>query len=142
MADLTIHWLGISFSDSLNGIVVGYDGSYWHTVGSIFRTTDGGINWASVLVMAGVEFRSVVFTDANNGWVVGSGIILYTNDGGLIWTTQLSDFPSPFICVDFTDPLTGWVVGGNGTILHTTNGGVPVELTSFTATANGKEVYT
>ena len=32
-------------------------------------------------------------------------------------------------------------MGGGGTILHTTNGGViPVELNSFTASANGKEV--
>ena len=44
--------------------------------------------------------------------------------------------------VYFTDALTGWAVGDNGTILHTTNGGnpVPVELNSFTATANGKQV--
>ena len=47
----------------------------------------------------------------------------------------------PLFAVNFIDFLTGWAVGANGTILHTTNGGnVPVELTSFTATANGKEV--
>ena len=41
----------------------------------------------------------------------------------------------------FYDANNGWAVGDNGTILHTTNGGVvPVELTSLTAIANGKEV--
>ena len=44
--------------------------------------------------------------------------------------------------VYFTDLNNGWAVGEGGTIFHTTNGGnpVPVELNSFTATANGKEV--
>ena len=42
--------------------------------------------------------------------------------------------------ISFIDDYTGWAVGDNGIILHTTNGGVPVELTSFTATANTDEV--
>ena len=46
------------------------------------------------------------------------------------------------LSVHFINQNNGWIVGFNGTILHTTSGGnpVPVELSSFTATANGKEV--
>ncbi len=40
----------------------------------------------------------------------------------------------------FANANLGWTVGQNGTILKTTNGGMPVELASFTATAVGSEV--
>ena len=67
----------------------------------------------------GLEYRSrsslssVSFADANNGIVVGA----YS------WLGHTNNHAD------------------GGIILRTTNGGVvPVELTSFTATANGKEV--
>ncbi|MDZ7626698.1 MAG: hypothetical protein U5J96_19900 [Ignavibacteriaceae bacterium] len=30
----------------------------------------------------------------------------------------------------------GWTIGNNGTIIYTPNGSIPVELSSFTTTAN------
>jgi photosystem II stability/assembly factor-like uncharacterized protein len=119
----------------------GYDGH------NILRTNDGGITWTPVLVINDwTFFNSVTFANENYGWAVGghypdgTGKIFFTDDGGLNWSEQISDITNFLNGVFFSDVLTGWAVGGNGTILHTINGGVPVELTSFTATLNGKEV--
>jgi hypothetical protein len=35
----------------------------------------------------------------------------------------------------------GWAAGDNGTILHTENGGLPVELVAFNASSNEDKVY-
>ena len=54
-------------------------------------------------------------------------------DGGANWYQQNSGTSSNFFGVHFANALTGWVVGDNGIILNTNNGGVPVELISFSA---------
>jgi len=68
------------------------------------------------------DLQSIFFTDANNGWAVGSrGAILHTTDGGKNWN-QESKTHQMLISVTFTDADNGWAVGV-GTILHTTDGG-------------------
>jgi Secretion system C-terminal sorting domain len=61
-------------------------------------------------------------------WVVSNeyngGMMLGTTDGGITWTQQIIGTTNPLWGVVFADALTGWAVGDNGTILHTTNGGV------------------
>jgi photosystem II stability/assembly factor-like uncharacterized protein len=143
ITDLTIHWRGISFSDSLNGIVVGRKAYGLMAVGSIFRTTDGGINWIFVSEDVWV-LNSIEFADSNHSWIFGGdgwtdGTILFSSDKGLNWIRQ-GVFSSSLYSSCFINSSTGWAVGDNGTILQTTNGGVPVELTSFSATSNGSGV--
>jgi hypothetical protein len=61
-----------------------------------------------------------------NGYVtdVLNGRIKRTNDGGVTWVNQYT-LPLSFLTdIYFVDHINGWAVGGNGTILHTTNGGV------------------
>jgi hypothetical protein len=123
----------VNFNDQNNGWAVGENGT-------ILRTTDGGTEWTLQSSGTSEWLNSVCFTDANNGTAVGVGIILRTTDGGLNWDEQTSEVNNFWWGVSFTDTLTGWIVGSDGTILHTTNGGLPVELTSFTATTNGKEI--
>jgi photosystem II stability/assembly factor-like uncharacterized protein len=93
----------------------------------------------------------VFFTDAMNGWTVGSRsygvshdgqVILHTADGGATWDTQYTDAPPDSLFsayrltgVYFSDPQTGWAVGASayfhegesyshrGAILHTADGG-------------------
>jgi photosystem II stability/assembly factor-like uncharacterized protein len=135
--------------DSLNVWAVGGN--------SVLSTTNGGAGWHSQELLTGVpagllDCNDVAFVSPTNGFIVGGwneprvfGLhrkIFTTTDGGLSWTEQLDeDNLPPLLAVYFTDTNSGWAVGENGTIVHTTNGGVvPVELNSFTATANGKEV--
>ena len=125
---------GVSFTDANNGTVVGL---------KIYRTTDRGTTWPEQSSGVGDFLYGVSFTDANNGTAVGAnGTILRTTNGGTTWISQTSGTTTILRSVSFIDANNGWAVGNNGTILHTINGGnpVPVELTSFTATANGKEV--
>ncbi len=61
-----------------------------------WKTTDGGTNWISSVIEAGVTYYDITFLDANNGWVVGYAPgfvarIYRTTDGGASWTTQVSE---------------------------------------------------
>jgi photosystem II stability/assembly factor-like uncharacterized protein len=128
----------ICFTDDNNGWLVGEGGSYPNYYGLILKTTDGGATWFTQITGLTDLLNSIYFTDEYYGWAVGdNGIILATTDGGLNWITQVSETSNDLYSVHFADENTGWVAGGNGTILKTTNGGgtIPVELTSFTATA-------
>jgi hypothetical protein len=85
----------------------------------------------------------VTYIDSNNAWTAGWGwyegsVIYFSSDKGLTWTCQIES--DSLNDVFFINSATGWAVGNNGTILHTKNGGVPVELISFTATSNTNEV--
>lgn len=46
----------------------------------IFKTTDGGTSWTTVVSMGSALFNEIYFTDANHGWACGSkGVILKLN---------------------------------------------------------------
>ena len=129
----------VYFTDSNTGWIVG--GAYYN--GRVYKTTDGGNDWTLQTSGGILPLSSVCFIDSNTGWAVGkSGAVLKTTDGGNSWLWQSSGAISWLSSVYFTDSNKGWAVGEGGTILHTTNGGnpVPVELSSFTTIANGKEV--
>jgi len=143
---------GVTFTNTVTGFVVGNSNGEIPTYGEIWHTIDGGSTWSidSTTILGNGYFLDVFFTDFDNGTVIGyfwplgeqEGVILHTIDAGANWIKQTSGTMNSLNGVFFTDALTGWVVGDNGTILHTSNGGgvVPVELNSFTATANSKEV--
>ena len=139
----TVGLTDIYFRDLDNGWAVAYSGQPPGPYGGrILKTTNGGTTWTEQIIAPDRELWGLTFSDDNNGWIVGSdGLILSTIDGGTNWIQQISGTLNWISGVNFTDIDNGWAVGGDGTILHTTNGGVvPVELNSFAATANGKEV--
>ncbi len=56
----------------------------------VFRTTNGGASWQEITgnilaIMPVSNLNSVVFHDANNGYVGANGAILVTNNGGASW---------------------------------------------------------
>jgi photosystem II stability/assembly factor-like uncharacterized protein len=96
--------------------------------GTIFSTSDGGINWISGYSFP--DLKDVYFVDQNTGWVVdnldaNTGRIHKTTNG-VNWTLQLTGTPyTRLFSIFFTDANTGWAVGEYGIILRTTNGGIP-----------------
>lgn len=127
--------------------------------GAILKTTNGGKDWfaqapglptsLSKLIRLFIRyvidgprtFRSVHFTDRNNGWIVGTyGTILRTTNGGKCWIPQNSGTMYDLDDVYFIDDKTGWVVGMTETILKTTDGGInwisQMDGSSYSATAN------
>ena len=123
----------VSFPSTTTGWAVGASNT-------IIKTTDGGSNWITQTSQTFCYFLSVYFATSTIGWIVGYETILHTTDGGNNWDIQPCPPFSYLRSIYFISPTNGWTVGSDGIILHTTNGGVPVELASFTATTNGNEV--
>ncbi|OGU77134.1 MAG: hypothetical protein A2W11_11305 [Ignavibacteria bacterium RBG_16_35_7] len=117
------NWLlSIHFTDSNNGWAAG--------AGIILKTTDGGTSWNTQITGTSYQLYSIHFSDYNFGWASGydgstsSGIILNTTNGGIIWNPTIIGADTVLYSIHFADLYYGWTVGDNGTILHTTNGGV------------------
>ena len=56
----------------------------------IYKTTDGGLTWSTVLTQAGGFFNAIVMTDASNGFVTGDPVggrwsLFRTTNGGTTW---------------------------------------------------------
>ena len=127
----------VHFFDANTGIV---SGSTWIGGGAISRTTDGGTNWSTTLftnVLEGMDFPM-----ATTGYAVGwAGAIMYTTDSGLTWTDQTTNPSNYYSDIAFIpNTLIGVIVGTGGSMLRTDNGGLPVELSSFTASVNNNNV--
>lgn len=113
--------LDIYFVDNGTGWAVG-------SLGTILKTSNGGVSWACQNSGTTISLRNVYFYDVLNGWTVGDGgLIKRTTDGGESWLSPESGTSSSLKSIFFIDAQTGWAVGTSGTILHTTNGGATWE---------------
>lgn len=122
----------IVFSTRLLGWIIGQ---------SVFKTTDGGLNW-SLDPSMGKDLSSMYFYDANTGWALSvSGAVSRTVDSGLNWAEigQLPNFVGNKYAVSmhFLDQNNGWVSASDPDpnsrsflIFRTTDGGANWELLS------------
>jgi photosystem II stability/assembly factor-like uncharacterized protein len=70
----------VTFTDALHGWVSGDNGT-------IFKTTDGGLNWVSVQTQYSESLFAASFFDHQSGWLAGEGeAVLFTNNGGRNWS--------------------------------------------------------
>ncbi|MBI5540578.1 MAG: T9SS type A sorting domain-containing protein [Bacteroidia bacterium] len=107
----------VYFTDSQTGYAVG-------GLGTILKTTNGGMNWSQQISGTTSSLYSVFFINPNTGFAVGgAGKILKTVDGGITWNIQSSGVTSSLVSVYFTDLQTGFAVGWSGVILNTIDGG-------------------
>ncbi len=121
-------WLNsVYFIDSAKGWAAGAEspdgGSRRYDL--IYKTTNGGVDWAADQTGTFYSLNSIYFADENTGWAIGEKGVAKTTDGGITWTPQLEATNYQiFNSAYFINQDTGWVVGGWGaTILKTTNGG-------------------
>lgn len=120
----------IYFLDESNGYAVGASGT-------ILKTTDGGASWTKQTSGTTQGLNFVRFGDVSAGLAVGnSGTILVTTSGGSTWTAQTSGTTQNLRATVLAGVNNTFVCGGNGTILYNNDQTLPVELTSFTATAD------
>jgi photosystem II stability/assembly factor-like uncharacterized protein len=130
----TFQTLAVDCINSSIGFAVGF-------IGTILKTTDGGLTWKLQNSGTTNTLYDVSFVDVNNGFAVGeSGTILRTTDGGIKWTQQESGTVNTLLGISMIDTNICTIVGDNGTILRTTNGGTPVELIGFTASIKDDNV--
>lgn len=108
--------------------------------GTVYRSSDGGVNWALVLYVKAEPpvgdppynddtlvrrwFTNVAAVDDLTAWAVGlRGMIYKSSDGGATWTSQSSGTTLALWAVAAVDASTAWAVGDRGTILATVDGG-------------------
>lgn len=103
----SLWFLSVHFTDASNGWAVG--GEYFQLENSAsicYYTSNGGNTWTEQIELkqwSGMDYpypSSVYFSDANNGWLVGSyGTILHTTNGGLTFVEprRTSEVPTNFV---------------------------------------------
>ncbi len=113
----------ISFANNLTGFCCGT---------KIFKSTNGGADWFTVMPANKYSFYDISVTDVNNAIAVGGGPlfqggdgkILKTTNSGMNWIEQIPGTNKRFSAVSFIDQNTGWACGDSGTLVKTTTGGV------------------
>lgn len=94
---------------------------------SVYKTTNGGLNWSGYSTVDTNKMSGLFFIDNNTGFAVGyRGKIIKSTNGGITWSLQNSGVFSWLNSVQFFDANTGFAVGSkdsNRVILKTTNGG-------------------
>jgi len=117
----------VMFVDENIGWMVG-------SIGAIYSSTDGGINWALQNSGTTKSLKSVYFQNTAIGWSVGhkddQAIILKTVNGGQSWSPTLPPGIKKLNSVYFADTNIGWACGSisstpsdKGVILYTDDGG-------------------
>jgi photosystem II stability/assembly factor-like uncharacterized protein len=104
--------------------------------GLLYKTTNGGNTWNQQVQ----PMRSYQFITEDNGWYVNNNEIYHSTNGGYNWEIQNSNTNSNLYHIFLLDNNNGWAVGTNGTILYTPNGGLPVELVSFSIELQDNEI--
>jgi photosystem II stability/assembly factor-like uncharacterized protein len=123
----------LHFSDSLRGWVGGDSGS-------IFYTSDGGLNWNQQQTNTTSKIMRLFFLDDYRAWALawadaGAGDkafygteILTTTNGGELWNVEQYREENVFLrAIYFLDTLKGFVGGVPGQFLMTTDGGLTWE---------------
>jgi photosystem II stability/assembly factor-like uncharacterized protein len=118
------------------------------SLGAVYRTTNAGANWDSVVVdvlTGALNFRKVDFVNANTGWlfaqflstVTDSATIFKTTNAGLNWTKQylqigaLTGLNRGVYGADMVNATTGYLCNYTPRPYHTTDGGTTWTLDSI-----------
>ncbi|MBE2279661.1 MAG: T9SS type A sorting domain-containing protein [Ignavibacteriaceae bacterium] len=126
----------IDFANENLGFIAG-------STGRIFRTTDAGATWTLQTTPTTSTLYSVKAVSSNIIWAAGaSGTTIYSTDAGVTWERS-PVFAGGKLLYEINSFSTGYIYacGLSGTIIRgLADPFIPVELTSFTASINGKEV--
>jgi photosystem II stability/assembly factor-like uncharacterized protein len=117
-------------TDPINKIHFFNNNSGWVLSGDdLYHTSNAGIIWN----LNESYINDFYFIDQNNGWFVAGDNIYNSTDAGNSWNLQHSNNGKELYTISFKDNNAGWACGDSGLVLRTVNGGIPVELTSFTS---------
>ena len=134
IADTNYNLRDVCFCDHSTIIAVGASGT-------IIKSTNSGQTWVKQTSGISNMLYGISCVDNLYGGTAGAlGKILGTQDGGMTWMGQNGWTNRDLYSISFVNPDTGIVVGANGVIRTTFTAGIPVELISFNATAEGDRV--
>lgn len=118
---------GVDFADAATAVAVGEGGTIW-------RSVDGGLNWAAVAKADGLAdegLNGIEFHADGSGVIVGDGgMILFSPDKGANWTRVPAPVTTRLYGLAFRDARAGMAVGENGVVLWTRDGGLSWETGS------------
>ena len=109
----------VDFVDENTGYAAG-------DVGTVMKTTNGGVNWEVKIVDPDLKILGMDFYDSQLGFVVGdiNGSVYRTSNGGDNWTLVLTANVLTMWDIDFPTRNTGYAVGLNGKIYKSTDSGL------------------
>jgi photosystem II stability/assembly factor-like uncharacterized protein len=112
-------FLCLSFADKNVGWAAG-------DLGTIIKTTDGGLNWEAQESNVFGTISSISFINSDYGWALCGNDVLRTTNGGKTWSLVYKqiDSYSPLLSINFVDATHGWAVGRNAKIFKTSDGGI------------------
>lgn len=125
LSELTIQ--RIAFMDSLSGWCALWDNRQDPPPGShpisMVHTTDGGNSWFEQYM--GVDaINGLSFDERGHGCAVGPLRIMYSSNSGVNWIRRNSGTSEDLLAIEVVDTANSWAVGNEGTVLHTSDGGV------------------
>jgi photosystem II stability/assembly factor-like uncharacterized protein len=127
--DHCLYWdnylYSISFFDDLNGLTGGKEGK-------LFRTTNGGTDWDTVLSMDQYYVNKIILINKHQGYVLfyhgyhqdekKCSKIYQTNDGGNTWS-KFVEMPDELVNDIYINGDDIWLVGNYGLMTKSTDGG-------------------
>jgi photosystem II stability/assembly factor-like uncharacterized protein len=132
------------------------NGSHWNAnsaidlpdSGHVYRTTDAGESWHTVLSATGTGFSGVWFTDALNGCVTrNDGSIFRTTDGGTNWLATTIELAPPCLLTAVTGTPSGTLYASGyradnsgAIILSSVDAGASWQLNHFSSTGVGRRI--
>jgi photosystem II stability/assembly factor-like uncharacterized protein len=121
-----INFSKIKFFDGNTGNALGGGSSPNRTL--FFKTTNGGINWDSLVIPNSGKYNSMYFLNVSTGWICGyssgdTSAISKTTNGGQTWQSQRKGYSNTLNGIFMLNPNTGYAVGNGGVILKTVTGG-------------------
>jgi photosystem II stability/assembly factor-like uncharacterized protein len=123
---------GIWFNSPTRGIVGG-------STQGLVSTTNGGTNWNAMTSLATGTIYSVI--GYSNIWYYTRGTRIFgSTDDGATWDTVYTAASTIQCLTKARNGDVAWAVRSSGGITKGTNIGLPVELTSFTASVSNGQV--
>ncbi len=98
-----------------------YQGQYVSK--GMFRTTNKGISWTSIMKIVGDGFSDFKICTPNITYCINSTKIFKTTDGGNNFTVKFNNSQVLLKAVDFKDSSNGIAAGSFGKYIITSNGG-------------------
>jgi len=111
----TQHLNDVYFMDAQTGIAVGDSGT-------ILRSTDGGLNWSTVLSVDTIRLTKVKFFNNQTGIALGTQLYKTTN-GGQTWA-HLPHSNTFFFDIEIVNDSTCFVTGTPTSLIKSTNAGL------------------
>jgi len=134
----------LSFKDINNGVACGGSISYRPYVETltekIFKTSNGGLTWDTIIFNNGGIFRAMS-SNNNNIFVFSEASSIKSSNFGMSWyNLGYTINPTPrYSCL--VDSIKGYVVGDNGKIVKFSNNAVPLNLNTLFTTEPITSIY-